>query len=56
MTLSEHATYGQLPLFVALLIGIAHFLAGVAAHVPSAPWPVPRPGRSLRASSSVLHI
>lgn len=56
MTLSRCATYGQLSPFVALLIGIAHLLAGVAARMPSATWPVPRHGAALRTPSSVLRI
>ncbi|MFI9624408.1 hypothetical protein [Streptomyces sp. NPDC052042] len=56
MTLSRCATYGQLSLFVVLLIGIARLLAGVAARMPPMPWPVPRPGTAPRARTSVLHI
>ncbi|MFE4329275.1 hypothetical protein ACFRQM_07400 [Streptomyces sp. NPDC056831] len=56
MTLSRRATYGQLLLFVALLIGIAHLLRGVVARVSSAAGPVSRPGRTHLASLSVLCI
>ncbi|MFD4757738.1 hypothetical protein ACFWOJ_02245 [Streptomyces sp. NPDC058439] len=56
MTLSRSATYGQLFLFVALLIGIVHLLGGGAARVSPVPVPGPRPGRGGCALLSVLRI
>lgn len=56
MTLSGCATYGQLLLFVCLLIGILHLLRGVAARVTPLPGPGPRPGATCPAPLSVLRI
>ncbi|MFI5746117.1 hypothetical protein ACIBBE_09305 [Streptomyces sp. NPDC051644] len=56
MTLSRCVTYGQLLLFVVLLIGIAHLLRGVVARVLPVAGPVTRPGRTHLASLSVLCI
>ncbi|MFF2408326.1 hypothetical protein [Streptomyces sp. NPDC058092] len=55
MTLGRCATYGQLFLFVVLLIGIAHLLGG-GARVSPVPGPGSRPGRTSRALLSVLRI
>ncbi|MFH8475042.1 hypothetical protein [Streptomyces sp. NPDC018000] len=56
MTLSRCATYGQLLLFVVLLIRIAHFLRDVMARVSQAAGPASRPDRAHLASLSVLCI
>ncbi|MFF1644079.1 hypothetical protein [Streptomyces sp. NPDC058240] len=56
MTLSGCATYGQLLLFVSLLIGILHLLRGVAGRGTPLPEPGPRPGVTRPAPSSVLRI
>ncbi|MFE6662368.1 hypothetical protein ACFVFH_02205 [Streptomyces sp. NPDC057697] len=56
MTLSGCTTYGQLLLFVSLLIGILHLLRGLAGRVAPLPGPGPRPGASGPAPLSVLRI
>ncbi|MEL5957229.1 hypothetical protein AADR41_21055 [Streptomyces sp. CLV115] len=57
MTLSGCATYGQLLLFVSLLIGILCLLRGVAARdAPPPPGQDPRPEVTRPAPLSVLRI
>ncbi|MFF9347506.1 hypothetical protein [Streptomyces sp. NPDC014734] len=56
MTLSDDATYGQLPLSVTLLIGIARVLPDAAARVSPVPGAAPRRHRTLRAPLSALRI
>lgn len=56
MTLSGCATYGQLLLFVSLLIGILRLLRGVAARDAPPPGPDPLPGVTRSVPLSVLRI
>ncbi|MCX4848367.1 hypothetical protein [Streptomyces sp. NBC_00893] len=56
MTLSGCATYGQLLLFVSLLIGILRLLRGVAARDAPLPGRGPRPEATRPAPLSVLRI
>ncbi|MDK0519137.1 hypothetical protein [Streptomyces sp. ML-6] len=56
MTLSGCATYGQLSLFVSLLIGIAHLLGCVPTRFTPVAGPVPRPAPVRPAPLSVLRI
>ncbi|MEU0627346.1 hypothetical protein [Streptomyces sp. NPDC005989] len=56
MTLSGCATYGQLLLFVSLLIGILRLLRGVAARDARRPGRDPRPDVTRPAPLSVLRI
>ncbi|MFH8515832.1 hypothetical protein ACH4CE_12070 [Streptomyces gelaticus] len=56
MTLSRCVTYGQLLLFVSLLIGILHLLRGVADRGAPLPGPGPRPGAARPTPLSVLRI
>ncbi|MEU2673370.1 hypothetical protein ABZ622_31815 [Streptomyces sp. NPDC007164] len=56
MTLSRCATYGQLLLFVSLLIGILRLLRGVAARDAPPPGQDSRPEVTRPALLSVLRI